>query len=72
MANKHNLPIHLDGARLFNAAIYLGVEAQEIARYCDSVMISLSKGLGAPGFALGWNWRFYKRSREVSQNAGEE
>ena len=48
IADRHGLPVHLDGARLFNAASYLGVEAAQIARYADSVMISLSKGLGAP------------------------
>ncbi len=42
------IPVHLDGARIFNAAEYLGVEAKEIAQYCDSVMFCLSKGLGAP------------------------
>jgi len=48
IAGKYNIPIHLDGARLFNAAIYLGVEAREITMYTDSVMFCLSKGLGAP------------------------
>jgi len=43
-----NIPIHLDGARLFNAAEYLKVGADKIAQYCDSVMFCLSKGLGAP------------------------
>ncbi|MCF6366156.1 MAG: low specificity L-threonine aldolase [Bacteroidales bacterium] len=43
-----DIPVHLDGARIFNAAEYLKVEAAEIAQYCDSVMFCLSKGLGAP------------------------
>ncbi len=43
-----NIPIHLDGARIFNAAEYLNVGADKIAQYCDSVMFCLSKGLGAP------------------------
>ncbi|MGQ9473524.1 MAG: threonine aldolase family protein, partial [Candidatus Caldatribacteriaceae bacterium] len=47
-AEKKGLMVHLDGARLFNAAVYLGVEAKDIARCADTVMISLSKGLGAP------------------------
>lgn len=42
------LALHLDGARLFNAAVALGVEAREIARHFDSVSVCLSKGLGAP------------------------
>ncbi len=47
-AEKRGLAVHLDGARLFNAAIYLKREAREICQYADSVMVSLSKGLGAP------------------------
>jgi threonine aldolase len=42
------LPTHLDGARLFNAATFLGVEAKEVARGFTTLMVSLSKGLGAP------------------------
>jgi threonine aldolase len=42
------LSLHLDGARLFNAAMATGCEAAEIARHCDSVSVCLSKGLGAP------------------------
>ena len=45
---KHNIPVHLDGARLFNAATYLEVEVKEIAKYTDSVMFCLSKALSAP------------------------
>lgn len=48
LADRHGIRIHLDGARLFNAAIALGVEAREIAALADSVMVCLSKGLGAP------------------------
>ncbi len=46
--NALNIPVHLDGARIFNAAEYLKVDAKEIAQYTDSVMFCLSKGLGAP------------------------
>lgn len=42
------LRLHLDGARLYNAAVALGVPAREIARHFDSVSVCLSKGLGAP------------------------
>jgi threonine aldolase len=48
LADELGLPIHLDGARLFNAAVYLGVPACELARYVDSVNVCFSKGLGAP------------------------
>jgi threonine aldolase len=47
-ANDAELPVHLDGARIFNAAEALGCDVAELARGCDSVMFSLSKGLGAP------------------------
>jgi threonine aldolase len=42
------LAIHLDGARVFNASVKLGVPVSDIARHFDSVSICLSKGLGAP------------------------
>ena len=47
-SRAHGLAYHLDGARLFNAAIAGGVPAREIARHFDSVSVCLSKGLGAP------------------------
>ncbi|MFV0314473.1 MAG: threonine aldolase family protein, partial [Anaerotignum sp.] len=48
IADKYELPIHLDGARIFNAATYLGVDVKEMAQYCDSISVCLSKGLCAP------------------------
>jgi threonine aldolase len=48
IAKKNNIPLHLDGARLFNAAASLKVDAKEITKYCDSVMFCLSKALCAP------------------------
>ncbi|MEO8780002.1 MAG: low-specificity L-threonine aldolase [Rhodanobacter sp.] len=48
LARKHGLALHLDGARLFNAAVACGVPAREITRHFDTVSICLSKGLGAP------------------------
>jgi threonine aldolase len=47
-AHAAGLKVHLDGARVFNAAVALGVPVAEIARNLDSVMFCLSKGLGAP------------------------
>lgn len=47
-AKAHGLPVHLDGARIFNAALFLGVPASDIAACVDSVMFCLSKGLCAP------------------------
>ncbi len=51
---EKGLALHLDGARLANAAVYLGVTLEEISRHVDSVSLCLSKGLGAPvGSVLG-------------------
>jgi threonine aldolase len=47
-ARAHKLPVHLDGARIFNAAVALGVEVKTLTRGFDTVMFCLSKGLGAP------------------------
>jgi threonine aldolase len=47
-AHDEGVPVHLDGARAFNAAVALSVGIDEVARGVDSVSISLSKGLGAP------------------------
>jgi len=47
-ARERHLPIHLDGARIFNAAVALGTDVQTLTRGFDTVMFSLSKGLGAP------------------------
>ncbi len=48
VAREHNLAIHLDGARIFNAATKLNVDARDIAQHFDSVSVCLSKGLSAP------------------------
>ena len=48
LAKKYDLPIHVDGARIFNAATYLGVDVKEMAQYTDSISVCLSKGLCAP------------------------
>jgi threonine aldolase len=48
IGRRHGIPIHMDGARIFNAAIYLGVPARVIAGYADTVQFCLSKGLAAP------------------------
>ncbi len=47
-ARSHGLNIHLDGARVFNASVKLGVPVREITRHFDTVSICLSKGLGCP------------------------
>ncbi|VDL80532.1 unnamed protein product [Nippostrongylus brasiliensis] len=60
LASRHNLSVHLDGARIYNAAVALNVKVSDIAQYADSVMMCFSKGLGAPVgsiLALGGGWR---------------
>jgi threonine aldolase len=48
LADRHGLSVHLDGARIFNAAAALGLSSSEVARHADSVSFCLSKGLSAP------------------------
>jgi len=48
VARERGLSVHMDGARIFNAAVMLGVPAREIARHADTVMFCISKGLAAP------------------------
>ncbi len=48
LANHYNLKLHVDGARIFNAALALGAETSELLRQADSVSFCLSKGLAAP------------------------
>lgn len=48
IANENSIPIHVDGARIFNASVALGVDVREISQYVDTVSFCLSKGLGAP------------------------
>ncbi|MBF0107255.1 MAG: low-specificity L-threonine aldolase [Deltaproteobacteria bacterium] len=70
-AKKHNLKIHLDGARIFNAAIKCNTTAQQIAQGFDSVSVCLSKGLGAPvGSLLCSNASFIKRARRWRKMLG--
>lgn len=70
-SKKHNLPVHLDGARLFNAAVALGVDAKELTKYCDSVMVCLSKGLCAPvGSVLCGSKEFIEKARRNRQLLG--
>lgn len=47
-ADAHQLPVHMDGARLWNASIALGKAPAELAPFADTVMVCFSKGLGAP------------------------
>ena len=71
LASRRGLATHLDGARLFNAAIALGVPAREIAQHFDSVSVCFSKGLGAPvGSALCGSREFIARAHRWRKMAG--
>ncbi|MDN0081152.1 low-specificity L-threonine aldolase [Crenobacter sp. SG2305] len=64
VARLHGVPVHLDGARVFNAAVHLGCEVHEITQYADSVMCCLSKGLAAPvGSILAGTHEFIAKAR---------
>jgi len=70
-AKENNIPVHLDGARLFNAAIYLGVDPKDICKFTDSVMFCLSKGLASPvGSMLCGSKEFIKKARKMRKILG--
>ena len=63
-ARRHGAPVHLDGARVFNAATHLGCDVREITAHADTVMCCLSKGLAAPvGSILAGPADFIARAR---------
>lgn len=64
-ARAKNVPVHLDGARLFNAAAVLGVSVRELTACCDTVMCCLSKGLCAPvGSVVAGSREFIQKARK--------
>jgi threonine aldolase len=67
----HGLALHLDGARLYNASVKLGVDAREITQHFDSVSVCLSKGLGAPiGSVLCGSEAFIGKARRLRKMVG--
>lgn len=71
VADKHGAHIHMDGARLFHAAASLGVPAKEITQYVDSVMVCISKGVGAPvGSVLCSTKAQIAKAREIRKIIG--
>ncbi len=70
-AHERGLLVHLDGARLFNAAVALGVDARELTRHVDTVQFCLSKGLAAPvGSILAGDAEFITRARRARKLVG--
>jgi threonine aldolase len=71
LADELGLPVHLDGARIFNAAIALGVPASRLAGYADSVSFSLCKGLACPiGSLLCGSRELVRRARRYRKMLG--
>jgi threonine aldolase len=71
VAHEAGVPVHLDGARLFNAAVALGRPAADFARHADSVTFCVSKGLGAPvGSVVCGSAEFVERARRWRKMLG--
>jgi len=71
LGRARGIRVHLDGARLFNAAVATGRSAAELAAPCDSVMVCLSKGLGAPiGSVLAGPSDFIDEALRVRKRLG--
>jgi len=71
LAHRQAISLHLDGARIFNAAAALGVKAKELAEPCDSVTFCLSKGLCAPvGSVLCGSKEFIRKAHRIRKQLG--
>ncbi|MCM3585981.1 low-specificity L-threonine aldolase [Mesobacillus maritimus] len=71
VAKKHQVPVHMDGARLFNAAVAADVDVKEFAQYSDTVQFCLSKGLGAPiGSIIAGGKDFIQRAKVWRKRLG--
>ena len=71
IAREHEVPVHIDGARLFNAAAALNTSAKEVAQHGDSVCFCVSKGLSAPvGSVLCGSKDFIERARGFRRMVG--
>ena len=71
LARENSVPVHLDGARIFNAAAALGTTAKNVAQYADSISFCVSKGLSAPvGSVLCGGAKFIERARAFRRMVG--
>ncbi|MEO3790813.1 GntG family PLP-dependent aldolase [Nonomuraea sp. B10E15] len=71
LARRHGVGLHLDGARLFNAAVALGVTPAEIGHYADTIQVCLSKGLSAPiGSVLVGDRKLIAHARRMRKMLG--
>ena len=70
-AHDAGIPVHLDGARIFNAATYLGEDVADMTKKFDSIQFCLSKGLGAPvGSMIVGSREFIERCRSIRKMLG--
>ena len=70
-SRNHNLALHVDGARIFNAVVAYGCTLEEVVRYCDTFTICLSKGLGTPvGSLLVGSREYIKRATRWRKMVG--
>lgn len=71
LGQKHQIPIFMDGARIFNAISHLEIEPKEIGKYVDAMQFCLTKGLGCPlGSILLGSKSFIKRAKSMRQRLG--
>lgn len=71
IGKSHGIPVHLDGARIFNAAVAAQISVQEYAKFTDSVQFCLSKGLGAPvGSIIAGTSYFVSKARKWRKRLG--
>lgn len=71
ISQAHGVPVHLDGARLFNTVVATNIPAKEYAQYTDTVQVCLSKGLGAPiGSIIAGSKEFIQRARKWRKRLG--
>lgn len=71
LAKNESIPVHIDGARIFNACTYLGLDIKQLIDGVDSIMISLSKGLGAPvGSVLCGSVSFIDKAKRYRKMLG--
>ena len=71
IADKYNLSIHLDGARIFNAAIALNKPVDKLTKHCDTISCCLSKGLSAPvGSVILGNKKFILKAKHMRKALG--
>ncbi|MFC7319858.1 threonine aldolase family protein [Halobacillus campisalis] len=71
IAREHGIPVHLDGARLFNASVASGVSVKDYAAQTDTVQFCLSKGLGAPvGSIISGSAEFIRKARKWRKRLG--